>query len=375
MKNNSAALVIGLCSHGLSITRALASKGIDVFTVEKDMSLPGAQTNSCIEILQINDYENDTLLKFLDSNAERFNTYQSVVLFPSNDKHVKFIAENINNINSIYKVSWSKCSDIIYKLLEKKNIESVALEKNLNYPKSKVFEKNDIPLNENLYFVFPVIVKPNAPLSSFKTEIAQNLIELKEILEKYQNEAPLLIQEYIEGSDTSIHFCALAYEDGVELSHLCGRKIKSYPEARGQTTIAETIIDEEVYQFTVKFFEGLNITGPVSLEIKKDPTGKIWIIEPTIGRTDFWSELCIRAGFNLPYIEYCIATNQKFTINKSHKQIMWYDTEKSPKSYFEDVIKYKSFKPNGKHPVFSYFRLNDIKPFLYAVKRLIARVF
>ncbi len=375
MKNNNAALVIGLCSHGLSITRALASKGIDVFTVEKDMSLPGTKTNSCIEILQINDYENDTLLRFLNSNVEKFNTYQSIVLFPSNDKHVKFIAENIKNIDRIYKVSWSECSDTIYKLLEKKNIESVALEKELNYPKSKTFEETDIPLNENLSFYFPAIVKPNAPLSSFKTEIAQNLSELKEILEKYKNEAPLLIQEYIEGSDTSIHFCALAYKDGIELSHLCGRKIKSYPEARGQTTIAETIVDEEVYQVAVKFFEGSNITGPVSLEVKKDPTGKIWIIEPTIGRTDFWSELCILADFNLPYIEFCIATNQDVIINNVYKEIMWYDTEKSPKSYFEDIVKYKSLKPKGKHPVFSYFRLNDIKPFLYAIKRLIVRVF
>jgi predicted ATP-grasp superfamily ATP-dependent carboligase len=371
MKNNNAALVIGLCSHGLSITRALASKGIDVFCIEKDFSLPGTKTNKCREIIRIENYESECLLKFLKNNTGKFSSYDHVVLFPSNDKHVKFITENIDKIPSLYKVSWSNCTDTIGKLLEKKNIESASLEKNLNYPNSRVFSCDDIPLTGDFDFSFPTIIKPNAPLSSFKTEIAKNINELKEILVNHKNESPLLVQEYVRGADTSIYFCALIYKDGVELSHLCGRKIKSYPLARGQTTIAETVIADDVYEVARKFFSGLNITGPVSLEIKKDPDGKIWIIEPTVGRTDFWSELCIAAGFNLPYIEYCIATESSEIIDKNYTDIMWYDSEKSPTSYFEDIYNYKKIWPKGKKPVFSYFKADDIKPFLTSTKQFI----
>lgn len=371
MKNNNAALVIGLCSHGLSITRALASKGIDVFCIEKDFSLPGTKTNKCIEILRIDNYESDCLLSFLKANIEKFSSYENVVLFPSNDKHVKFITENADKIPRLYKISWSNCTGVIGNLLEKKNIESVTLKNGLNYPKSRVFSRDDIPLTGDFYFSFPTIIKPNAPLSSFKTEIAKNIDELKLILVNHKNECPLLVQEYVSGTDTSIYFCALIYKDGIELSHLCGRKIKSYPLARGQTTIAETVIADDVYEVAKKFFSGLKITGPVSLEIKKDSDGQIWIIEPTVGRTDFWSELCIAAGFNLPYIEYCIATESNERIDQNYTDIMWYDSEKSPTSYFEDIFSYKRIWPKGKKPVFSYFRVDDIKPFFTSTKKFI----
>ncbi len=375
LKQKSAAIVIGLCSHGLSIVRGLASEHVDVFCIEKNFDQPGTKTNKCIKIFEVSNYSSESILQCLDEISKEFNEYDSVVLFPSNDRHVKSLCEISHSILPLYKISWSHCSDKIMELLEKKNIESEAVKKELNYPKSFVLNKKDIQsLSIDLRVRFPAIIKPNAPLSSFKTEIATDKNALECILTRHISEAPLLVQEYIKGDDTSIFFCALFYKNGVEISHLCGRKIKSFPPARGQTTIAETVLDQNVYQVARKFFDGLNISGPVSLEVKKDEDGNIWIIEPTVGRTDFWSELCIASGFNLPYLEYCLALSRDFTIPSSFSEIMWYDSERSPKSFLQDVVKYKMLYPKGKRPVFSYFNKSDIQPFFSSTIKLLKRI-
>lgn len=374
-KQKSAAIVIGLCSHGLSIVRALAIEGVDVFCIEKNLDQPGVQTNKCRRIFTISDYSSSSILACLDAISAEFINYESVVLFPSNDRHVKSLGEISNSILSLYKISWIQCSKKIMELLEKKNIEAEAVKKNLNYPKSFVLETKDIQqFSHQLDVRFPAIVKPNAPLSSFKTEIASDVQHLGEILTIHESEAPLLVQEYISGDDTAIFFCALFYNNGIEVAHICGRKIKSYPPARGQTTVAETVVDNDVYSVARDFFYGLNISGPVSLEVKKDPSGKIWIIEPTVGRTDFWSELCIASGFNLPYLEYCLALGKDIPPLKSFSEVMWYDSERSPRSFLQDVIKYKMFYPKGKKPVFSYFNKSDLKPFFSSMMKLLKRI-
>ena len=370
----SAAIVIGLCSHGLSIVRALAAEDVDVFCIEKNFDQPGVKTNKCKRIFTISDYTSSSILACLDTISAELIQYDSVVLFPSNDRHVKSLCEISHSIRSLYKISWIQCSTKILELLEKKNIEAEALRKTLNYPKSFLLDKQDIqPFGNKLDVRFPAIIKPNAPLSSFKTEIAANEEQLDTKLNTHLSQAPLLVQEYIAGDDTSIFFCAIFYDKGTEIAHLCGQKIKSHPPGRGQTTIATTVIDDEVYTVARKFFEGLSISGPVSLEVKKDPVGKIWIIEPTVGRTDFWSELCIAAGFNLPYLEYCLALGIPLEQPSSFSDVMWYDSERSPESYLRDVLHYKSIYPNRKKPVFSYLNKTDIKPFLYSTLKLLKK--
>lgn len=376
MRDNkrTAAVVIGLCSHGLSIVRGLAAGGVTVYGIEKNFDQPGIYTNKCKKIYQLDSFSTDCILKSLKEITNELAHIDKLVVFPSNDNHVKVLAELIGSLPEKCIVSWGACSQSISDLLQKKNIQLQAEKQDLNYPRSFLIQAEHVDGEFKTDFRFPLIIKPNAPLSSFKAEIISTVQELNELIQKYKDETPLLLQEYVDGSDSSIYFCAFIFNKGNELAHLCGRKLLSHPPARGQTVIAETIVDNEVYEFSKRFFADLKLTGPVSLEVKRDSKGKIWVIEPTVGRTDFWSELCIAAGLNLPYIEYNIALEREIILPAETIDIMWYDSSRSPASYPSDVLRYKSLYPKGKKPVFSYFNTDDLKPCFDAFKRLTKRV-
>jgi len=222
-------------------------------------------------------------------------------------------------------------------------------------------------------FRYPVIIKPAKPLSSFKTQIAANHDEVNKLTEKFAADLPFVAQEYIEGGDQTLYFCALTLNSGNLVQSMGGQKLSSFPPARGQTTIAQTFENHEVTNFTLRFFNQFKLSGPVSLEMKKAPDNTYWVIEPTVGRTDFWSELCIKAGFHQPYQEYLIALGQKASSTPLSNAV-WFDCERAPLNYFKACWTQKTFKPFGKPPAFTYFRLGDLKPFFAACLLLLKRL-
>ena len=112
------------------------------------------------------------------------------------------------------------------------------------------------------------------------------------------------MQEWIEGGASDLFFCAAYLQDGECITTFTGKKLESYPPALGQTTVAVSVDDEEVAAATRAFFKGTGLYGPASLELKRAPDGRLWVIEPTVGRSDFWLGLCTRAGLNLPLMEF-----------------------------------------------------------------------
>ncbi len=101
----------------------------------------------------------------------------------------------------------------------------------------------------------------------------------------------------------------------------------------GHTTIAEAVADPEVYACARQFFDGLELSGPVSLEVKRDSNGRLWVIEPTVGRTDFWVGLCIQNGFNIPLLEYLQQQELLGRLTKIGSKTVWINEERDPSGF------------------------------------------
>lgn len=374
MVSRQAALVIGACSHGLSVIRALHSKGVKVFVVEKNTDIAGVKSSAISKLFLVKNFSSEELLLELPRIRESLSTWDDVVLFATNDNHVKFICDYYDSLIPHFKISWVQQKDIIKQLIDKRNLEEYSTNVGLNYPKSATLENIEQLSHALDLYRFPVIVKPAKPLSSFKTQIANHVDDVRSLIVKFESDLPFIVQEYIEGDDQSLFFCALMLQNGEIKQSLTGQKLASFPPARGQTTIAQTVINEDVEQLTANFFSQFTLSGPVSLEMKKAPDNTYWVIEPTVGRTDFWSELCIQAGFNQPYQEYLIALNQTLHKEKRLTSVIWFDGERDPVNYFKICWKQKTFKPFGKTPAFTYFSLTDIKPFILACVSLLKRI-
>lgn len=373
--NNHIALVIGLCSHGLAMTRALTKCGVEVHALEANIDLPGALTSSA-KVHKVESIKQESIIDDLISFREKFSVDTKIVLLPTNDNNVKIIAANIALLSPHYIISWDHCADTVAALLLKSNIEQRCEQADLLYPKSMVMsDTNDVDKATAL-FEFPVIIKPVNPQSSFKALRCDTPEQLHQLVEQYKQDLPILVQHWISGGDTDLFFCALYLDKGKVVTHYLGNKLASFPPAMGQTTVAVSCNETDLIELTERFFDGLEMSGPVSVEFKKDQQGRYWIIEPTIGRTDFWVGLCIRSGCNLPYIEYQTCLNLPI-LTEPIQSAIWFDSERDVTAFFKHVTRCK-IPAGGKNiTTFSYLDNTDLKPFYRAMgqarKRLLAK--
>jgi len=363
------ALVVGLCSHGLSVVRGLHDAGVEVYALEKDAWRPGVRSNAIAHTFLCSEAEMADLVPTLAALRHRLPPGRRVVLFPSNDTHVRQMGEGMEQLRPHYLLSWSACVPHVLRLQRKNELEQAARSRGLNYPRSATLLSVDEAEAAVAGFRYPVILKPARPLSSFKTALAQSPAELLALLQQYQGDLPILAQEYIAGGDQSLYFGALVLDRGKVVQEMVGRKIASFPPARGQTTVAESVEEPEVLALTRQFFDGLEMSGPVSLELKRAPDGSFWVIEPTVGRTDFWLELCVAAGFNQVYQEYQLALGQTAQPGAWRGPVTWFDAENDTLSYWRAIKAQRTLRPyGGKRPAFTYWRPGDPRPFLQACR-------
>ena len=175
---------------------------------------------------------------------------------------------------------------------------------------------------------FPCIVKPSRPLGGFKTYLPESAEDLRRWVGLHRSDLPFVVQKFIPGDDRTIHFSALYLDRGEVLARYDGHKLRSYP--LGHTTIAESRRDDEIHRHALDFFEGEELSGPVSLEVKRGPDGTLWVIEPTVGRTDFWIGLCTANGVNLPLVEYCHQVGIDLPVATQTNEAVWFNEERDP---------------------------------------------
>jgi predicted ATP-grasp superfamily ATP-dependent carboligase len=361
------AVVLGLCAHGLATARTLYRHGIEVHALEPNSALPGSRTR-CAKVHRVASIHPPELIDTLITIARQLGNDPKPVLFPINDTMVGDIARHWDQLEAHYALAWSESRDEVARLILKDNLESHSRERELNYPRSTLIE-HDLDQAEGLAdMAFPMLAKPSKPLGSFKTRKIEDRAELERIAKDYPDDLPILVQEWIEGGDTDLYFCALMMEKGQDLARFEGRKLRSLPPARGQTTSAEPVTNDELYDITRRFFSGTTVSGPVSLEVKRDPQGKYWIIEPTLGRTDYWVDLCIQNGVSLPVMNYQMVTGQRPSVRpRNASPTSWFDTDRDTWSFLSLV---RAGKANilGKTR-FTFFDLRDLGPCRLALRQ------
>ena len=118
---DSLAVVVGLCAHGLAITRSLHEAGVRVVAVEANRCLPGLNTNTA-EVLIVDDINGPELIKALISLAENLSATTVPVLYLTNDTMVNTIGTYYKEIRHLYRVSWGSSRRAVLPLLRKEQI-------------------------------------------------------------------------------------------------------------------------------------------------------------------------------------------------------------------------------------------------------------
>ena len=290
------------------------------------------------------------------------------VLFLTNNAMVRTVCLGWHRLADKYRLSWSDCGENILLMLDKKSLEARSYLQRLNYPENSIITCETDVQQAIEKIGFPMIVKPTHPLRSFKTFMPKSAESLISWVNNYCADLPFIAQKFIPGEEGETLFCALYLDHGKVLARFGGRKVRSRPIEH--TTIAESFPDDEVYQQTLRFFDDLKLSGPVSLELKRAPDHSLWVIEPTVGRTDFWIGLCTANGINLPIIEYYHQIGKTVPQMLQSNKAVWFNEERDPlgRTWFAAQSK---LKMNGRHSTYLYLHREDLRPAKEALRRII----
>ena len=340
-----------------------------MIALEADPDLPGCRTRyaQVHYVPDINGYEMITALQSL-----RQNLPSNPVLILTNDNMVRTVGQNWGQLEGLYHLSWAECRERLLPLLDKSALEAHCLAQQLPYPHSQLLshrEQVDTLLTAG-QLTFPLIVKPTRPLSGFKVRLVHDRNGLDTLTHRYANALPFLLQKWIPGDDRRILFVAFYLDQGRILATFCGRKLASYPPAMGQTTIAEAFVHPQAQALSERFFQPLRLSGPVSLEVKLDQNDQPWIIEPTLGRTDYWLDCCVANGVNLPLVEYQHQSGLPIHTPQQTSGVIWFDTERRPLSYLGLRLRGGETATHPWKARFAYWDNTDTAPFRHGIVRL-----
>lgn len=364
------AVIVGACGHGLSIIRALDGHGMPIVALEANKKLPGVRTRLA-QVQIVGDINGPGLIDSLLALHPQICQAGTPVLFLTNDRMVRTVGENWDRLAHAYRLSWAHARRAMLPLLEKSELERRSLSQGLLYPKSFLLNSAGEIACAIETVEFPILVKPAKPLARFKTAQPASPEELERLVSDFQSDLPFIVQRFIPGDDRSIYFCAVYLDRGRVLARFDGHKIRSRP--LGHTTIAESSPNDEVFEQTCTFFDGLDISGPASLELKRDPQGLLWVIEPTVGRTDFWLDVCTTNGVNLPLTEYLHQCARSIQPQAQSDRAIWFNEERD---FFGCLwfLFHKELRFRSRRPSFLYLHRSDLLPARDALIAVTARI-
>lgn len=355
-----AALIIGFTIQGLALSRALDRNGVPVYAiVRRDAghqvsSVHASQRTERVKFLFAEDLLGQALIQSLLDCRPMIPAHR-VVLYPASDNTVSALAKYWDRLKDLYILSWSDCREDVLRIIHKGNLPEFCNRAAVYYPRTALIRSQQDCQSVVSALAFPLLVKPDKPASSFKTHVCNSAIELNEFVASEKKNWPLVVQEWIEGPDWNLYFYSCFLARGEDLFGMTGRKLRASPPGLGRATVMESFDDAGVREASSRLIRQWAISGPVSLEFKKDNEGKYWFIEANVGRTEYCIDLVIQCGFNVPLLEF------NFALERSLPELpskvdgrIWYDTDKEPFCYLSQAIRHRTIHPFGKRSIFPY---------------------
>ncbi|MCG7495335.1 hypothetical protein MHO82_00490 [Vibrio sp. Of7-15] len=299
------------------------------------------------------------------------------ILLPTEELCVTLLSQHLEELKKYFIVDLIPSQDV-ERLQSKQGIQELAEQANSPIPRSITIESlSDLASLEQLEF--PCIFKPLKQNPEYgrrfkKGYKVNSLGEISELYKEIHSVNPEMIaQEWINGGDSDIYFylCFIA-RSGEEVTSFCGRKLRSWPVGVGGTAscTASPERHEELQKLTIEFCEKTGFTGLIGMEYKWDPIKKqFYIIEPTVGRTDFQHEVATLSGVNfLQEIGYFFGKCTK--PERYSKKVVWRE------SYADKMaLSTGNFIEEGKG--YSYFdalfRISDPMPLISTITKKIGR--
>lgn len=303
-----AAVVVGEGINALGVLRSLARGGVDTFAVIVDRASPVGWSRYGTKI-QVPGLGGTDLTAALLQWARKIGSPAlRPVLFLTEERGVEAVAARRDEMLAHFRFT-TPPGEVLGALMHKERFQRTAEACGARIPRS-IHLDGPVSAGNLASLRFPVILKPAARnyeyarhfAKAYRCESAAQVVEL--VARIVPVCADLIVQEWIEGADSDIYFCLvyIGRSPGERIA-FTGRKLRSWPPRVGGTAscVAAPEVHDVLAAETFAFFDAVGFSGLGSMEFKRDRRdSRFYMVEPTVGRTDFQQEVATVNGVNIP---------------------------------------------------------------------------
>jgi len=374
----SPAIIIGQGRTGLGANRLLGSRGIPIVKVAPEKSSVGKCSRyGDFHSIEVDDTQ--SLICLIRDIKKKFHT--SPVLIPTNDKSVRWISSERNQLENIAKfvIPDEKMIDLFF---NKELFSKKVTELGFSTPKTGCIRSED---DLQPFFKednFPYVIKPNGSHVVFGQGEKALWIPNKNVLRQKSKEfldlkASFLIQEAIFGDDSQHWSCGVYIDQKKSVQGVfTARKVRQYPPLLGIASICESIWNEKVAQSSINLLKKLGYVGVAEVEFKKDSRdGEFKLIEVN-PRLWIQHPLAAYSGIDFSFLAYLDALEIPFDAKlRQRERARWIafdlDLLTVRKLFKEKRMDYKTWLSAYRLPLLpGLFQLNDPYPALHRAKEM-----
>lgn len=192
----------------------------------------------------------------------------------------------------------------------------------------------DLPATHALQY--PCVLKPLEQDATYAARFkkAYKVVSADEVAALYREIEPvmphMIVQEWLEGEDSDIYFCLGFWDTNSNLVGECftGRKVRSWPLQVGGTASCTSAPEaaETLRRLTCAFAKATGYVGQMGMEFKYDARrGGFYMVEPTVGRTDYQHEIATLSGCNVLGMMVAHLTGTPVEHSGPAQPVVWYD--------------------------------------------------
>jgi predicted ATP-grasp superfamily ATP-dependent carboligase len=334
-----------------------------IYVLETTRQCAAAWSRHC-RFVRTPSLEGDALVATLSQLATDLGCRPVLIL--TDDQSVNTVSEHRETLGRAYRISLPR-TEIVRALADKTSFQALAETEGFAVPRAVAIWNAD-SLGALSTLTPPFILKPADKTLVLKGQVeravrANTRAEATAAALRMLSLAPrIIVQEWIDGPDESILFTLFSCDrEGKLLGVLAGRKLVCSPPAIGSTALCIAAPDAaaELVPQTLEFIARVGYRGLGSLEFKRDSkSGRCFIIEPTVGRTDWQEEIATLCGVNLPLLTYWAELDRPAQGNGGAlRQVAWRSSLaiRAPRA----LVSQRTPLVDG------YFRYSDLAPAAY----------
>ena len=306
------AVVLGSDFKALGAVRSLARRRIPTVIVDNDPRAawysrhPRARHRWCAAM------DSRDLVRFLLVLAGEHG-YRGWMLFPTQDDAVEMISQHADELAEAFRLA-TPAWPVLRRVQDKRLAHEIADRAGVGRPRT-FYPAREADLTR-IDIDYPVIVKPalSIPMQRTLHRKALPARNHDQLVAQYRLGAAvlppdlLMVQELIPGDGRAQFSVATFCMEGRVVTALAARRTRQYPYDFGMSSsFVEEVECAGLTELAARIVREANLSGMVEVEFKRDRRDGIDKLLDINVRPWGWFQLCIAAGIDLPYLQYCWA--------------------------------------------------------------------